>query len=307
VLLEHNWGFGLTRRQWLRNKPFVDDYLKLIRRVDYHARDGLAISRLFASWGLGCPGDSQDCAKSLACCATGAAKINIRACLGKYIGATGIHMEQRWYDEIGYAKVECFDEPLPHFPALSPERYGDIIKVQQQWATEMPFHDGTCVEGMDFWNFSLQQFRRPGVVAALTALQDGLGLDSNLLLFCCWHGQANRKMDEAAVGRAISAIDAWQREVIQPMRAMRTRLRRKVGQIPSPESWAFHQKMRTIEIEAQRVAQATLQTLPAPSTGPGSAVDSNLALYLSAKGCDAERNPEFTPELERLSAGCRAQ
>jgi hypothetical protein len=46
---------------------------------------------------------------------------------------------------------------------------------------------------------------------ACIALQDGLGLDVNLLLYCCWHGRAHRKLDEAALRHAMAAVEGWQR------------------------------------------------------------------------------------------------
>mgnify|MGYP001460985468 CR=1 FL=1 len=37
-----------------------------------------------------------------------------------------------------------------------------------------------------FWRFSLTVYRRPGVEAALLALQERCGSDTNLLLYACW-------------------------------------------------------------------------------------------------------------------------
>ena len=114
VLLEHNWAFGLTRRQWLRSKAYVDACLEIVRNCDYQSRDAKAIHKLYASWGMGCPGDSQDVTKTIACCLTGAAKLNTTTCLGKYIGANGIHMKQEWYDRLGYANTELYPVLLQH-------------------------------------------------------------------------------------------------------------------------------------------------------------------------------------------------
>ena len=138
VLLEHNWGFGLTRRQWLRNKVYVDVYLDIIRNCDYQTRDAAAIHKLYASWGMGCPGDSQDVTKTIACCLTGAAKLNTTACLGKYIGAEGIHMKQEWYDCLGYANTELYPSAVTTFKELSEDCYEQIFKKQMGWATANP-------------------------------------------------------------------------------------------------------------------------------------------------------------------------
>jgi hypothetical protein len=142
ILLEHNWAFGLTRRQWSKNRKYVDPYVDLIRDRDYRSRDTNKIYELYSSWGLGCPGDSQDVTKTLACCLTGSVKLNIRACLGKYIGKTGIHMKKEWYDRLGYGSTEVYSEPVIRFENLTASKYTEIFDVQMKWATEHPCRCG---------------------------------------------------------------------------------------------------------------------------------------------------------------------
>jgi uncharacterized protein (TIGR02444 family) len=153
---------------------------------------------------------------------------------------------------------------------------------------------------MNFWNFSLKLFGRPGVAPACIALQDGLGLDVNLLLYCCWHGQAKRKLAEADIRRAVGAVDGWQREVVQPLRAVRRRLKAGMPPISPTECEALRRKVNDLEIEGERIAQAALEALPAPQPGRRPAIDANLALYLTIMG----RDPAGAPELQTLSAAC---
>ena len=153
---------------------------------------------------------------------------------------------------------------------------------------------------MNFWNFSLQIYGKPGVGQACVALQDGLGLDVNLLLFCCWHGRENRALGEEDIRRAMGAADAWQREVVQPLRAVRRRLKAGVAPVSATESEALRRKVNDLELEGERIAQATLEALPAPPVGRKPAVEANLALYLKVMGKD----PSRASELETLSAAC---
>ena len=153
---------------------------------------------------------------------------------------------------------------------------------------------------MNFWNFSLQLYGKPGVGPACIALQDGLGLDVNLLLFCCWHGRENRALGEADIRRAMAAAEAWQREVVQPLRAVRRRLKSGVPQVPPLESEALRRKVNDLELEGERIAQATLEALPAPAAGRRPAVEANLRLYLKVMG----RDPARAPELQTLSEAC---
>ena len=153
---------------------------------------------------------------------------------------------------------------------------------------------------MNVWNFSLQLYGRPGVGPACVALQDGLGLDVNRLLFCCWHGRENRALSEPDIRRAMTAAAGWQREVVQPLRAVRRRLKAGVAPVSAVESEALRRKVNDLELEGERIAQATLEALPAPATGRRSAVDANLALYLKVMG----RDPARAPELKTLSEAC---
>jgi uncharacterized protein (TIGR02444 family) len=154
---------------------------------------------------------------------------------------------------------------------------------------------------MNFWNFSLQIFSKPGVGPACIALQDGLGLDVNLLLYCCWLGRANRALSEQDIRRAIAAAEGWQREVVQPLRAVRRRLKAGVAPVSAAECEALRRKVNDLELEGEHIAQASLEALPAPAAGRRPAIEANLALYLKVMG----RDPKRASELQTLSAASR--
>jgi len=154
---------------------------------------------------------------------------------------------------------------------------------------------------MNFWSFSLQTYAKPGVAQACLALQDGLGLDVNLLLFCCWHGSAGRALAEADIRRAIAAVEGWQREVVQPLRAVRRRLKSGVPPITARECESLRRKVNDLELDGERIAQVTLEALPAPTAGRRPAVAENLALYLAVVG----RAGAAAPEVEALVEACR--
>ncbi|HKF64470.1 MAG TPA: TIGR02444 family protein [Dongiaceae bacterium] len=149
---------------------------------------------------------------------------------------------------------------------------------------------------MNFWSFSLQLYGKPGVAEACIALQDGLGLDVNLLLFCCWHGRALRKLDEAGLRQAIATVEAWQSEVVKPLRAVRRRLKAGVAPITARECQALRHKVNDLELESERIAQSALEALPMPPPGWRPAVEANLDLYLTLM----RRDPAKVPELQVL-------
>lgn len=132
--LTHNWGFALYRRQWQRMRPYVLEYLNLVKDVDYRYRDANAISELFSSWGFGCPAISQDAAKTIACCVDDVIKLNTLACNASYIGARGLHMNPSLFTQRGYDKTVVYGDLLKEFEALDDQRYRTLLNEQRNWA-----------------------------------------------------------------------------------------------------------------------------------------------------------------------------
>ena len=60
--------------------------------------------------------------------------------------------------------------------------------------------------GSPFWRFSLKFYRQPQVAEACIALQDGAGIDVNLLLFLLWQAAEGRTLAVAEVD-ALEAAD----------------------------------------------------------------------------------------------------
>lgn len=72
------------------------------------------------------------------------------------------------------------------------------------------------------WTFALELYQRPGVADACLALQDGLGVDVNLLLFALFAAtERGVVFDHQDLAEADAVVRAWRAEVIQPLRALR--------------------------------------------------------------------------------------
>lgn len=134
TLMGQNWGFGLTRRQWLAQKPFVDQYLNIIKDSDYSSRDHDKIIDLFHSWGLGVPGTSQDIAKSHACILTNSAKVNTFPSFGKYIGASGFHFNKEMFSRMGFDKSEFVEEDIFELTPLTTAELDGFVSTARRSA-----------------------------------------------------------------------------------------------------------------------------------------------------------------------------
>jgi hypothetical protein len=140
IMMQHNWGFGLYRRQWLAMQPHMQQYLDLVRNDNYRRRDHAAIRALYASWGFGIASTSQDTAKSLACCLTRSVKINTAACFASYIGEYGLHMEPNLFDRAGFARTVVYDGPIPDIAPVDDAVFHALRAAMLAWAGKPKGH-----------------------------------------------------------------------------------------------------------------------------------------------------------------------
>lgn len=134
IRLDFNWGFGITKRQYEANKPYLDQYLTLIRARDYLQPDEEALRELLLTWDVRArllP--VQDAIRNAICWKTGAIKLNTNVCLGKYIGAKGVHHDQGHYDNMEYGETELYRKPITRFPLLADDFYQDTMTRQYYW------------------------------------------------------------------------------------------------------------------------------------------------------------------------------
>lgn len=145
--------------------------------------------------------------------------------------------------------------------------------------------------GNPFWDYALELYRRPGVEGACLELQERHGLDVNVVLLCCWLGSRGAAADEATLRRIAEAAEGWRAGFIEPLRAVRGRLKAELadprpGSIParwSELTTTLRQRALALEIDGERLEQLLLAELAADlavTVAPGIAVASaNLQQY----------------------------
>lgn len=114
-----------------------------------------------------------------------------------------------------------------------------------------------------FWNFSLELYGAEGVAEACLDLQERRGCDVNVLLFCCWLAASGRPTLSADRLRAIlKASDAWQADVVKPLRAIRRRLKDGswAGTLPETVD-AVRRRVADAELAAEHAEQLELASL----------------------------------------------
>jgi uncharacterized protein (TIGR02444 family) len=106
-----------------------------------------------------------------------------------------------------------------------------------------------------FWEFSLAFYSRERVSAACLSLQNRRGADVNILLFCCWLATLGLKLEPAGLHAAIAAVEAWRRDVLEPLRASRRAVSDQFPELAKSDRQSIKHGMLSIELECERVAQ----------------------------------------------------
>lgn len=156
----------------------------------------------------------------------------------------------------------------------------------------------------DFWAFSLRVYAAPGVERACLSLQERLGLDVNVLLFCCWsaaRGYGDLRDEEWR--ELLARSRAWQDAVVGHLRSVRVLLRDASLLAPLPpdaraRAGALRGQVKALELESEAIEQALLADVlrRPPGTPPEearvAAAGANLGAYLARLGHDADAPPD---------------
>lgn len=120
----------------------------------------------------------------------------------------------------------------------------------------------------DLWTYSVTCYGLDGVQEACLALQRDQSVDVTVLLFGCWMGARGRCLDAADVAMVDVRVTGWRKDVVVPLRELRTRLRKGPFPAPSPASEALRNRIKAAELEAERLQ---IQVLEAEGAGLGMA------------------------------------
>src|SRR3974390_2200797 len=112
--------------------------------------------------------------------------------------------------------------------------------------------------GSPFWGFSLGFYRRPGVADACIALQDGCGVDVNILLFFLWLATARRCVSPDVARTVCTDTVPWRDGVVAPLRTIRRRLKEGSTLVERGAAEQFRTAIKAIELESERLQQEAL-------------------------------------------------
>lgn len=140
-----------------------------------------------------------------------------------------------------------------------------------------------------FWDFSVRVYGRGDVAAACLALQERLGADVNILLYCAWLGLAhNRQLTDGEIAKISAAVADWHMAVVRPLRSLRQRLKADRAGAPPDTAERVRDRIKGTELDAERAEQLMLYRMgfgaSAGSAGAVSTARGNARAYLDTLG-----------------------
>jgi uncharacterized protein (TIGR02444 family) len=110
-----------------------------------------------------------------------------------------------------------------------------------------------------FWSFLLRFYARSGVADLCLDLQNHFAVDVNLLLDLLWQASRRRRLDAGEIGEVIARVEAWRRQVVLPLRAVRRFLKQPSPSWPAAEAHIFRERIKVDELQAERPQQETME------------------------------------------------
>lgn len=115
-----------------------------------------------------------------------------------------------------------------------------------------------------FWDFSVRTYRTRGVPDACLSLQNDYGADVNMVLYCCWIGDAVGAFDGELFNRASEYSARWAENVVIPIREARTWMKHtgcNSPSVPTESCMELREEIKSIEFAAEKMQQEVLESI----------------------------------------------
>ncbi len=123
-----------------------------------------------------------------------------------------------------------------------------------------------------FWTFSLKLYGGKPVPPACLTLQDGAGVDVNVMLFAMYLALSGRRISIGDMAVIEAAVEDWRLSAVVPLRHVRRFLKEPPEAFAHGASAALRDRIKAVELEAERLQQEALYALrPLSQWGDGDA------------------------------------
>ena len=131
---------------------------------------------------------------------------------------------------------------------------------------------------MRLWDWAVAAYGAPGVGEACLALQDASEQNVPVLLWSAWIAATGREPDAETIEAACDVARAWDGVVVAPLRSIRRTLKAPVPDIDDGPREAVRDRVKALELEAERHLLEALEALaPEPTAPPRPAIEALVA------------------------------
>lgn len=121
----------------------------------------------------------------------------------------------------------------------------------------------------DLRSFALSVYEVDGVPSAALLIQDRCDVDVNVLLLAAYVGAVRGcAVDFDDIAAVRNGVAAWQREVVVPLRTVRTRLKTGPSPAPSAETAKLRERVKALELDAELIELDVLSSFVASRDFP---------------------------------------
>ncbi len=158
----------------------------------------------------------------------------------------------------------------------------------------------SIVRDNPLWNFVTTTYKEPGVEKTCLALQNRLGVDVNMVMFCIWlayRGAGGANLAQH-LGSALKLSRSWQSAMVEPLRTARNNLKDHTAStgmsVPAREAaTALRERIKACELDMEHMETLALYALAPEGEDRGidtplaeckDTAQNNLTIYFAAMG-----------------------
>ncbi|GAB1265584.1 TIGR02444 family protein [Aurantivibrio infirmus] len=167
---------------------------------------------------------------------------------------------------------------------MNKEKYGVIYRA--------PTKSLDSIKSNPLSKFALALYSSPGVEETSIALQDSLGANVNLLLWCVWLESMSVLLSSEVLNQAEQTIFPLEKNIIAKLRQIRREI--KARQIDTSKNQRFYQLIKRLELLAEMRVIESLWNLSEKYVNKTGSLEqgANVKFYLSSLG-DREAGTSF--------------
>jgi uncharacterized protein (TIGR02444 family) len=140
------------------------------------------------------------------------------------------------------------------------------------------------------WDFALAFYAQPNMAETCVQLQDSVKVNVCLLIGLRWMDDCGKYLSDGELAALQAHIQAWTQQVVEPLRSLRRLLKQPIAGYPQDETQAqIRTAIKQAELLAEKKLLLEIEAWSQPiMPAQGSAIKSNLDVYLSALGVSQE-------------------